>query len=59
MPAVNVQQIAMLKRCSSMPMPAAVVQKNAKGTTMSIVKNAQKNAVSAKQNAEKWLLNFN
>ena len=64
MPAVNAQTSAgrvMLQHrpCSSVPMPAAVVQKNAKSTTMSIVRNAQKNVVSAKQNAERWQPDFN
>jgi hypothetical protein len=59
MPAVNVQQIVMLKRCSSVQIHVAAVPKNAKSTTMSIVKNAQKNAVSVKQNAGRWQPDFN
>ncbi len=63
MRAVNVQTNAgrgtvIHKLCSSVPMPAAGVQKNVKSTTMSIVKNALRNAVSVKQNAQRWQLNL-
>ncbi len=58
MPAANAQTNAIHKLCSSVPMPAAGVQKNVKSTTMSIVRNAQKNAVSVKQNAQRWQRNF-
>ncbi len=58
MPAANAQTNAMHRLCRSVPMPAAGAQKNVKSTTMSIVRNAQKNAVSAKQNAERLRLKF-
>lgn len=57
MPAANAQTNAMHKLCSSVPMPAAGVPKNVKSTTMSIARNVQMNAVSVKQNAQRWQRN--
>jgi hypothetical protein len=38
------------------PMPAVLVLKNAKSTTMKCAKNAQKNVEGVKQNVTRWQL---